>query len=87
MKNLEIEKDKFYRYKSPIFVEDVNTYNILVSKKISSYRENYKYFIGYLYNYYKIKPLNIILPETSAYVKDYDGNLNGHTFLLKIISY
>ena len=34
--NIEIEKHKFYRYKSPIFVEDVDTNNVLVSNKISS---------------------------------------------------
>ena len=29
-------------------------------------------FIGYLYNGHKIKPLHIMLPKTSAYVKNYD---------------
>ena len=32
-----------------------------------------RYFIGYLYNDNKIKPLHIMLPKTSAYVKSYDG--------------
>ena len=36
----EIEKQKFYRYKSPIFLEDVNTDNILVPNKISSFGKN-----------------------------------------------
>ena len=31
------------------------------------------YFIGYLYNHNKVKPLHIMLPKTSAYVKSYDG--------------
>ena len=31
------------------------------------------YFIGYLYNGNKVKPLNIMLPKTRAYVKIYDG--------------
>ena len=31
------------------------------------------YFIGYLYNGNKVKPLNIVLPKTSAYVKSYGG--------------
>ena len=31
----EIEKNKFYRYKSPIFLKDVNIEKLLVSNKIS----------------------------------------------------
>ena len=46
---------------------------LLVSNKISFGGENYKYFIGYLHNGNKVKLLNIALPETSAYVKGYDG--------------
>ena len=34
--DIEIEKDKLYRHKTPIFLEDVNINNILVSNKISS---------------------------------------------------
>ena len=45
----------------------------LVSNKIYSGGKNYKYFIGYFYNDHKVKPLHIMLPKTSAYVKTYDG--------------
>ena len=45
---------------------------ILVSHKISS---GEKYVIGYLYDDYKIKPLHIMLPKTSGYVKSYDGQI------------
>ena len=30
-------------------------------------KKSYEYFIGYLYD--KVKPLHIMLPKTSAYVK------------------
>ena len=46
---------------------------MLVSNKISFGKKNYKYFIGYLYNDHKVKPLHIMLPKTTAYVKRYDG--------------
>ena len=52
--DIEIEKQKFCCYKSPIVLDDVNTDNILVSNKISSGERNYKYFIGYLHGTYKI---------------------------------
>ena len=44
-----------------------------LSKKISSGKKYYKYFIGYLYNDHKVKSLNIMLPKTNAYVKSFDG--------------
>ena len=40
---------------------------------VSSGEKNYKYFIGYKNDDHKIKPLHIMLPKTSAYVKSYDG--------------
>ena len=69
--NIETEMYKLYRYKCPIVLEDVDIDNTLVSNKISSGEKNYKYFIGYLYDDYKTKPLHIMLPKTSAYIKSY----------------
>ena len=68
----EIEKHKRHRYKSPILLEDVDIKNVLVSNKIYSDEKSYKYFIDYFFDDYKVKPLNIILPKTSAYVKSND---------------
>ena len=34
-------------------------------------KKNYKYFDGYLYDDYKIKPFHIMLPKSTAYVKSY----------------
>ena len=39
--NFEIEKHKFYRYKTPIFLKDVDIEKVLVSNKISSGVKNY----------------------------------------------
>ena len=33
---IEIEKNKFYHHKSPIFVKDVDTENVLICNKIFS---------------------------------------------------
>ena len=81
--NIETEKQNFLCYKSPIFLEDVDIDNVLVSDKISSGKRNYRYFIGYLYDDYKIKPLHIMLPKTSAYVKSYDGQTRWMYLLIK----
>ena len=71
--NIEIEKNKFYNPKTPIFFEDEDIEKVLVCNKISFGEKNSKYFIGYLYNGNKVKPLNIMLLKTCAYVKSYDG--------------
>ena len=65
--NIEIENTKFNHRKTPIFSEDVDIEKVLVSNNISFGEKNYKYFNK------KVKPLNIMFPKTSAYVKCYDG--------------
>ena len=50
----EIEKTKFYRQKTPIFIKDVDIEKVLTSNKISFGEKNYKYFIGYMYNDHKL---------------------------------
>ena len=87
--NIEIEKQKFYHFKNPILLEDVDIDNILRSSMISSNeKKNYKYFINYNDDDddYVIKPLPIMLTNTSAYVKIYDGETKWMKFLLKMIS-
>ena len=78
-----IEKNKFYRNKSLIFLKNVDIEKVLVYNKISFGEKNYKYFIGSLYNDHKVKPLHIMLPKTSAYVKSYDGQTKWMFFLIE----
>ena len=47
--------------------------NILIPTKTSSAEKNYKHFIGYLDDDYKIKPLRIMFLKTSAYIKSFDS--------------
>ena len=81
--NIEIEKNKFYRHKTPIFFGNVDIEKVLVSNKISFGEKNCKYFTGYLYNGNKVKPLNMMLPKTSAFVKSYDGQTKWMYFLIE----
>ena len=55
--DIEFEKDNF------------TTVKVLVSTKGSSDKKNYNHTIGYLYNDYNVRPLEIMLPLVSAYVK------------------
>ena len=46
-------------------------------------KKNCKYFIGYLCDYHKVKPLHIMFPKTRAYVKGYDGQTKWMYFLIE----
>ena len=59
--------------------------NILISNKISSREENYKYFIGYIDGGYKTKSYNVICPNMSAYIKGYDIESQRMSFLTELL--
>ena len=64
-------------------MEYVDIRSILICSIITSDEKNYKYFIGYEDNDYKVKPLCIRLQRTSANVKDYDGETKLMSFFIK----
>ena len=70
-RNMKIEKNKFYRNQIYVPLRDIDIEKVLISNKIF-FGEN-KYFIGYLYIDHEVKPLHIMLPKASTYVKGYDG--------------
>ena len=71
--DIEIEKTSFTAIKV-LFLEDLDIDNALVTKKISSGEKNYEYFIGDLYDDYKINPLHIMPPKARTYVKGFDDH-------------
>ena len=78
--DIEIEKNKFCRNKTPIFLKNVDVQIVLVSNKISFGEKSYKYFIiAYLYNDHNVKPLHIMFPKISAC---YDGKTKQIYFLI-----
>ena len=79
--NIEIEKNKFYLHNTPILLGDEDIEKVLVSNKVSFGEKNSKCFIGYLYDNHKVKPLHIMLPKTTAYVKRYGGQTKWRHFL------
>ena len=56
-------------------MEEVDIEKVSVSRKTCLGEKNCKYFIDYLYIDHKIKPLNMTLPTTSAYVKIYESKI------------
>ena len=79
---IDIETNSFYQHKTSIFLKDVDIEKVLLSNKISC-EKNYRYFIVYLYNDNKVKPLHLMLPKTSAYIKIYDGQTKWMYFLIE----
>ena len=67
-------KNENYSFKIQFF-KDGYIDNKLISenKKISFGVKNYRRFIGYMDDNYKIKLLCIILPKKSTYVKSHGG--------------
>ena len=61
----------------------VNIYQIVVSDKFKHNNEGFKYFIGYQEGEI-IKPLCIIFPQISGYIKYFENRGKNMSFLLKI---
>ena len=81
--DIEIEKHEFNHCKNLTLLEDVDSDKILVSSMVSPGEKNHKYFIGYKNDDHKIKPLRLMLPKTSAYVKRYDGETKWMYFVIE----
>ena len=70
----EIAKEKFYAAKRPIKIWDINVDNIVISKLVKT-KSKSKYLIRYLNE--TIRPLVLIMPKMSGYVKSFkvkEGN-------------
>ena len=59
----------FHYPKNLFWVDGVDTAKSLISSKVSFGKRGYKHSIGYKNDDYKIKPLWIILPKMSGYLK------------------
>ena len=70
--------------KTAIFLKDVDIEKVFVSNKKFLLKTNCIYLNGYLYNDHKVKPIHIMFPKTSAYVKCYDGQIKWMYFLIKL---
>ena len=64
----EIAKQKFYATKKPIKIWHANVNNIVISKLVKT-KTNSKYLVGYLDK--DIRPLVLIIPKMSGYVKTF----------------
>ena len=66
--NIKLNKKEFYKSKELIDLLSVDVDQIVVSNKFKHNNEGFKYFIGYQEGGI-VKPLCIILPQMSGYIK------------------
>ena len=76
-----LNKKEFHRSKEPIDLFSVNVDQIVVSDKFKHNNEGFKYFIGYYDGL--VKPLCIILPQMSGYIKYFENGGKNMSFLIK----
>ena len=70
--NISLNKKEFHKFKEPINLLSVNIDQIVVSDKFK--RNN---------NFWIVKPLCIILPQMSGYIKYYENESKNLSFLIK----
>ena len=80
--NIRVNKKKFLKSKQSIDVRSVNVDQIVISDKFKHNNEGFKYFIGYQEDE-NVKPLCIILPQMSGYIKYFENGGKNMSFLIK----
>ena len=72
--NIKLNKKEFHMSKEPIDLLSVDLDQIVVSHKFKHNDEGFKYFV---------KPLCIILPQVSGYIKYFENGSKNMSFLIK----
>ena len=80
--NIRVNKKEFHKSKQPIDLDLVNVDQIVVSDKFKHSDDGFKYFIGYKEGEI-VKPLCIILPQMSGYIKYFENGGKNMSFLIK----
>ena len=81
-KNVRVNKKKFHMSKKAIDLMSVNVNKIVVSDKFNYNEDGYKSFIGNQKGEI-VKPLCVILPQMSGYIKYFENGGKNMSFLIK----
>ena len=80
--NIRVNKKDFHKSEKPIDLMSLNVDQIVVSDKFNHNNDGFKYFIGYQKGEI-VKPLCIILPQMSGYIKYFEYGGQNMSFLIK----
>ena len=76
---IQIDKDEFHKSKKPVELELIYTNKVFISDRFEL-DEGDKYYIGYKDGEF-VRPLCIIPPQMSGYIKYFDGTRKNMSFL------
>ena len=77
--NIRVNKKEFHKSKQPINLDLVNVDQIITFDKFKQSDDDFKYFICYKGEI--VKPLCIILPQMSGYIKYFENG--GQIYVLR----
>ena len=80
--NIRVNKKEFNKPKQPIDLMAVNVDQIVVSDKFKHRDKGFKYFIDYQEGKI-VKPLCIIIPQMSGYIKYFENGGKNMSFFIK----
>ena len=80
--DIRLNKKEFHKSKHPINLKSVNVDQIVVSDRFKHSDDGFKYFIGYQEGEI-VKPLCIILPQMSGYIKYFENGGKNMSFVIK----
>ena len=80
--NIRLNKTEYHKSKKPINLDLVNVDQIVLSGKFKHSNCGFKYFIGYKGGKI-VKPLCILLPQTTGYIKYLKSRGKNMSFVIK----
>ena len=80
--NIRVNKKEFNKPKQPINLDLVKVDQIVVSDKFRHNEDGFEYFINYKKDEI-VKPLCIILPQMSEYIKYFENGGKNRSFIIK----
>ena len=80
--NIRVNKKEFHKSKQPIDLDLVNVDQVVIFEKFKHSDDGFKYFIGYKEGEI-VKPLCIILPQMSVYIKSFENRSKNMCFMIK----
>ena len=80
--NIEVNKQKIHASKQAINLNLVEINKIVISDKFKHRGKGFKYFIGYKDDNI-VKPLCIILPQISGYIKYFENRGKNMSFMIE----
>ena len=80
--NIRVNKKECHKSKQPINLDIINIDQIVISDKFKHSDDGFKYFISYKEGEI-VKPLCIILPQMSRYIKYFENGGKNMSFVIK----